>query len=404
MNKDLENKIDEILTRGVNEVIKKDHLKERLLSGEKLRIKFGIDPTSPYLHLGRAIALLKLKDLQELGHKIVIIIGDFTGVIGDSSDKESERPILEKKTVEKNLKTYKDQIGKILDVDKVKFHRNSEWLKDLNYEEISKQADIFSLAEFIARDNIKKRLKDDSRISLRELLYPLMQGYDSVAVEADLEIGGTDQRFNLLSGREMQRTYKQKPQDILMVNLIEGTDGRKMSSSWGNTVNLLDEPNEMLGKIMSMGDELIIKYFIHCARIPMDEIRKIEDGMKNEKINPRDAKIKLAEEIVKIYHGKEKARKAKEYFISTFSEKKIPDDVAEIKVAQDEIKLTEFLVLSKTANSLGEARRKIGQGGVEISGKKEMDWRRVLKRNDNGAIVKVGKKDFAKVVFLGIEL
>ena len=399
MNKDLENKIEGVLTRGVDEVIKKDHLREQLLSGEKLRIKFGIDPTSPYLHLGRAITLLKLKDLQELGHKIVIIIGDFTGVIGDSSDKESERPMLEKRAVEKNLKTYKEQMGKVLNVDKVEFHRNSEWLKNLDYEEISKQADIFSLTEFIARDNIKKRLKNDSRISLRELLYPLMQGYDSVAVEADLEIGGTDQRFNLLSGREMQRTYKQKPQDILMVNLIEGTDGRKMSSSWGNTVNLLDEPNEMLGKIMSMGDKLIVKYFIHCTRISMGEIKEIKEGMKNEKLNPRDAKIKLAEEIVKIYHGEEKARKAKEYFISTFSEKKIPEDISEIKIRQDEIKLTEFLVLSKTAGSLGEARRKIEQGGVEINGKKETDWRAVLKKSDNRAIIKVGKKDFVKIVF-----
>jgi len=399
MQKELKRKIKEILTRGVDEVIKKSHLEKRLLNGEKLRVKFGIDPTSPNLHLGRAVALLKLKDLQELGHQIVIIIGDFTGVIGDTSDKKSERPMLEKETVEKNLETYKSQIKKILDINKVEFHRNSEWLDNLGYKEIAEQADIFSLAEFNARENIKKRLDKGNRVSLRELLYPLMQGYDSVAVRADLEIGGTDQRFNLLSGREMQRAYKQKPQDVLMVNLIEGTDGRKMSSSWGNTVNLLDNPNEMFGKIMSISDDLIVKYFIHCTRVPMDKIDAWEKEMRAEKINPRDVKIKLAFEIVKIYHSEEEAEEARNYFISTFSKKETPKNIQEIKVGGQEIKLTDFIVAAKMAESKSGARRKIEQGGVEINGKKETDWRRMLKKNDNGAIVKVGKKDFAKIVF-----
>ena len=262
-------KINQILTRGVDEVIDKENLEKKLKSGKKLRIKLGIDPTSPNLHLGRAIPLLKLKDFQEAGHKIVLIIGDFTGLIGDTSDKEAERPMLDSKTIKQNMKTYVAQAGKIIDIKKCEVRYNSEWLGKLDYYEIGKQADQFSLNEFISRENIKKRLDEGKRISLRELLYPLMQGYDSVAVKADVEIGGTDQRFNLLAVRELQRFYKQAPQDIITNPLIEGLDGRKMSSSWENTVNLLDEPNEMFGKIMSLKDEYIIRYFKFCTRIDL---------------------------------------------------------------------------------------------------------------------------------------
>lgn len=391
--------IDEILTRGVAEVINKEDLRKKMLSGKELRIKLGIDPTSPNLHLGRSIPLLKLKDFQDLGHKIILIIGDFTGVIGDTSDKESERPMLDEKTVEDNLKTYIEQAGKILNMEKVEVHKNSEWLEKLGYKEIAKQADIFSLAEFNARENIKNRLTGGKRISLRELLYPLMQGYDSVAISADVETGGTDQKFNLLAGREMQRFYKQDPQNIITYNLIEGTDGRKMSSSWGNTINILDEPNEMLGKIMSMGDNLIIKYFIHCTRLPMNKISQWDKELKNEKINPRDLKLSLGQELVKMYHGEKKAEEAKDYFIKTFSQKEIPDDVLEINV-KDEIIITEFItVKAKIAKSLSDAKRKIEQGGVELNGKKITDPKKILTKNDDGKVLKVGKKDFVKIKF-----
>lgn len=396
---DIEKKIDEILTRGVAEVINKEHLKKRLLSGEKLRIKLGIDPTSPDLHLGRAVALLKMKDLQELGHQLVLIIGDTTGVIGDTSDKESERPMLTKDTVKKNLATYKDQAGKILDMDKVEFHYNSEWLLKLNYNNIGEHADQFSLAEFNARENIKKRLREGTRVSLREVLYPLMQGYDSVELKADLEVGGTDQRFNLLAGRDLQKHFKQEPQDILMVNLIEGIDGRKMSSSWGNTINILDAPNDMLGKVMSMPDDLIIKYFIHCTRIPTDNINQMEKDMASGETNPRDAKLELAGEIVKIYHGEKEAESAKEYFIKTFSKKEIPENIPEIKVDTDSISLLDFIILSGNATSKGDARRKIEQGGAEINGKKVNDWKMVLNEKNSGSTVKVGKFGFAKIKF-----
>ena len=399
MDKNLEKQIDEILTRGVSEVIDSANLRKKLLSGEKLRVKLGIDPTSPDIHLGRAVTLLKLKDLQDLGHKIVFIIGDFTGVIGDTSDKESERPMLEKETVEKNLKTYLEQAGKILDMDKVESHRNSEWLGKLGYNEIGEHADQFSLAEFNARENIRKRLEAGTRISIREMLYPLMQGYDSVAIKADLELGGTDQRFNLLAGRELQKHYKQQPQDILMVNLIEGLDGRKMSSSWGNAININDDANEMFGKIMSMGDELIIKYFIHCTRIPMDEIKKIEKEMKDGKLNPRDAKLRLAGKITAIYHGEDDAREAREYFINTFSKKEIPQEVAEFIVENESIKLVDLLVKSGNATSTSDARRKIEQGGVSVDDEKITDSQAVIGKEFNGKVLKIGKLGFVKIKF-----
>lgn len=391
--------VEEILTRGVSEVIDRENLKKRLLSEEKLRVKFGIDPTSPNIHLGRAVSLLKLKSLQELGHRIVFIIGDFTGVIGDTSDKESERPMLDKKTVEKNLQTYFEQAGKILDMGKVEKHQNSEWLDKLTYSEIADQANVFSLAEFIARENIKKRLGKRMRISLRELLYPLMQGYDSVMVKADVEIGGTDQRFNLLAGRELQKHNRQSAQDVLMMNLIEGLDGRKMSSSWGNTINLTDAPNEMFGKIMSAGDGLIVKYFIHCTRVPMDEIKRLETEMKEGVLNPRDAKLQLAVEIVKIYHSEDEAEKAKEYFIKTISNKEVPAEVSEFKVEKGEIKILELLVNSGNAASMSDARRKVEQGGVSVDGEKILDPNLVVDSFFDNRVFKIGKLGWVKIKF-----
>lgn len=397
-NKNMENlekQIDELLTRGVSEVIDRESLKKKLLSGEKLRIKFGTDPTSPNIHLGRAVSLLKLRDFQQFGHQIVFIVGDFTGVIGDTSDKDSERPMLNEEVVEENMRSYKEQAAKILDMDRVEFHYNSEWLGKLTYKEITRQANVFSLAEFSARENIKKRLDEGKRVSLREILYPLMQGYDSVMLKADVEIGGTDQRFNLLSGREMQREYSQSPQDILMSNLIEGTDGRKMSSSWGNTINLTDDANSMFGKVMSMGDELIVKYFVHCTRVPMEEIAALEKEMADG-LNPRDAKLRLAGEIVKIYHDENAARAAREFFINTFSKKEIPTEVPEFKI-EGEMKLLEMMVQSQNATSISDARRKVEQGGVSVEGEKITDTNLVLDKSFNEKIFKVGKMGFVRI-------
>ena len=385
--------IKELLMRGVNEVIDFKHLEKRLLSGEKLRVKFGIDPTSPNIHLGRAVALLKLRDFQQLGHQIVLIIGDFTGVIGDTSDKDSERPMLLEKDVQENLKTYIEQAGKILDISKIEIHYNSQWLASLGYAEIGKQADIFSLAEFINRENIKKRLVAGKRISLRETLYPLMQGYDSVAIKSDLEIGGTDQRFNLLAGRMLQKSYKQQPQDILMLNLILGTDKRKMSSSWGNTINIFDKPNDMFGKIMSLSDELMIDYFIHCTRISMEQIKQYEKQLKNNNTNPRDIKMKLAYEITKMYYEEVNAIKAEKYFIDVFQKKEILVQMPEMKLANKNI--VDILILSKLASSKSDARRLIDQKGVKVNGKIIESIDETIKK---GSIIQKGKRGFLKII------
>lgn len=323
-------KIDELLSRGVEEIIDKPHLEKKLRSGERLRVKLGIDPTSPNIHLGRSIPLLKLRDFQVLSHKVILIIGDFTGVIGDTSDKDSERPMLRKKTVEENLKTYIEQASKIINVGTAEIYHNSKWLKKLDYMDIGRQADVFSLNEFISRENIDRRLSAGKRISLRELFYPLMQGYDSVEVNADVEIGGTDQRFNLLAGRDMQRFCGQEPQDILTNPLIEGLDGRKMSSSFGNTVNLFDAPKDMFGKIMSLKDDFIIKYFILLTRVDMNIIHEYENSL-GKGANPGDIKLKLAFEIVQMYHGLDSAKMAKLNWEKIFSRKESPERMPKIK-------------------------------------------------------------------------
>lgn len=389
--KSKQEKIKELLTRGVDEIIVKEHLEKKLKSGKKLRVKLGIDPTSPNLHLGRSTALLKLKDFQDLGHQIVLIIGDFTGVIGDTSDKESERPMLERRIVENNMKNYTAQAGKILDIKKCEVRFNSEWLGKLTYGEIGEQADLFSVAEFITRENIKRRLNEGKRVSLRETLYPLMQGYDSVAIKADVELGGTDQRFNLLAGRKMQPKYGQEPQDIITVPLMEGTDGRKMSSSWGNTITLTEEPGEMFGKIMSIKDELIITYFTQATRISMKDVKQYEKEIK-EGANPRDFKLKLAFEIVKAYHNEKIAKESWDYFLKTFSKKETPSDITVLRVRDHDI--ISILIESGACNSKSDARRVIEQGGVKVNEKVIKDFDKIV---DSGDIVQKGKRFFVKI-------
>ncbi len=385
-----EKKIDELLSRSVMEVIDKKDLKEKLLSGKKLKIKLGIDPTSPNLHLGRAVTLWKLKDFQDLGHEIILLLGDFTGTVGDTSDKESERPMLDPELVRKNMETYIEQAAKILDIKKIKVVKNSEWLSDLSFGQIGKLADAFSVNEFLQRELIKKRLEKGSRISLREFLYPLMQGYDSVALEADVEIGGTDQKFNVLAGRTLQKLYNQEPQNIILLGpLLEGTDGRKMSSSWGNTINLLDEADEMFGKVMASRDELIEKYFIHGTRLDLDVISEM---VRKE---PRDAKLDLAFEITKIYHGEDESKKAKENWITQFSKKKIPDNLEEVEISANE-NILETLKKINFVSSNKEARRKIEEGAVRILDLDGEELQKISSIDDKISagekVLKLGKK------------
>lgn len=392
MEKDETRKFDELLTRGVEEVIDRPNLEKKLKSGKKLRVKLGTDPTSPNVHLGRSIPLLKLRDFQKLGHQVVFIVGDFTGVIGDTSDKDSERPMLSKETIAVNLKTYIEQISKIIDISKTEIHYNSKWLSKLNYDEITQQANIFSLNEFISRDNISRRLKAGKRVSLRELLYPLMQGYDSVVVKADVEIGGSDQRFNLLSGRDIQKSYQQEPQDIITNPLIEGLDGRKMSSSFGNTVNLLDTPNDMFGKIMTLNDEFIIKYFTLLTRVDRDIVLQHEADLNSGK-NPRDVKMQLAFEIVRMYHNASLAEAAKSYFTNTFSSKNTPSDITEFKPS--DYNIVSVLVESKLVSSKSEARRVIEQGGVKVNEEKIESADHTLSAPST---LQKGKLNFLKII------
>lgn len=382
--------ISELLTRTVSEVIDKKHLESALNSGKKLRVKLGIDPTSPNLHIGRAVALWKLRAFQDLGHEVVFIVGDFTGLVGDTSDKDSERPMLTEAQVKANMKTYQEQAFKILDPKKTEIRYNSEWLAKLGFVEIAKMASLFGLHEFESREVIARRLKAGKRVSFHETMYPLMQGYDSVAVKADVELGGTDQRFNLLAGRTIQPLYEQQPQDILMTNLLEGTDGRKMSSSWGNVINLTDEANDMFGKIMSIADDLIIKYFEYATRVLMSEIKRLEKELKAG-ANPRDIKLRLAEEIVTLYHGKLAASTAAREWSKVFSSKEKPSEIAEMKVKSKNI--VGVLVETKLASSKSEAKRLIEQNGVKVNDEVVTEDIKV----PSSSIIQVGKRKFIKI-------
>jgi tyrosyl-tRNA synthetase len=389
MNHESETK--ELLTRAVSEVIDLDHFKKQLASGKKLRVKLGIDPTSPNLHIGRAVVLWKLRAFQDLGHQAVLITGDFTGLIGDTSDKDSERPMLTEKQVKENMRDYLKQAGRILDLKKVEYRFNSEWLKKLGFIEIAKMANLFGLHEFSARENISKRMKAGKRVSLRELMYPLMQGYDSVAVKADVELGGTDQRFNLLAGRQIQPLYGQPSQDILMTNLLGGTDGRKMSSSWGNAINIMDKPNDMFGKVMALSDDLIIKYFEYATGLPMAEVKEFEKQLKAG-INPRDIKKRLAEEIVALYHDKKSAVEASKEWAKVFSHKEKPTDIVEMKVKSKD--LVSILVETKLAVSKSEARRLLAQNGVKVNDTIATESTPVKP----GSLLQVGKRKFVRIV------
>jgi len=389
-----EKRIDEILERGAVDVLVKKHLKEKMLSGKQLKIKMGIDPTGSFLHLGHAVILRKLKNFQELGHQVIFLIGDFTAKIGDPTGRSSERKPLTEEEIKDNMRNYKKQAGKILDMNRVSVRYNSEWLGELTLKDTIMLTSKITYAQMAQRKSFKNRIKKDIDLSIQEFLYPAMQGYDSVVLEADVELGGTDQKFNLLMGRHLQKRYDQSPQDIITCPLLVGLDGtEKMSKSLGNYIALTEESKTMYGKIMSIPDNLIVNYFELCTEISLTEIEKI---MQVE--NPRDAKMRLAFEIVKIFHGEDEAKKAQDYFVNTFSKKEIPDEVTEFKTKVGE-NILDFLVACGGAISKGDARRKIEQNGVSIDKSKLSDINYKLSRNDNNKIVKVGKKFFVKIVF-----
>lgn len=387
--------IADILTRGVSSVLVKEHLQKRLASGSKLRIKLGIDPTRPKLHIGHAILLLKLRALQELGHKVVLIIGDFTAQIGDPSDKEGERPMLTEDQVISNMKRYQEQAGRLIDLDKAEVRYNGEWHNNLTQKQMLVLASQFTVSQMIERENFAKRLKAGKGVWLHELFYPVLQAYDSVMVKADLELGGNDQLFNLLAGRELQRFYKQEPQDTMTVELLTGTDGRKMSASYDNAIWLDDSATEMYGKVMSLDDKLIISYFRLCTTVPASEIKAIERSFKAG-ANPRDVKARLAEALTTLYHGAAKATAAAESFARVFRQGSTPDDLPVVRLGATAQTLVDIIIKAKLARSRSEARRLIEQGAVSIDQQTQRDWQTTVKLK-KGAIIQVGKRRFVQI-------
>lgn len=390
-----ESKIQSLLSRGVEEIFVRDHLEAALRSGKQLRIKFGIDPTGPKIHIGRATVLRKLKAFQDLGHQIVFIVGDFTALIGDASDKEGKRPMLTPEEVEKNLIDYKTQIGKFLDLDVIEWRYNSEWLASLDFNQIGGLAEHFSVQQMLRRRNFSDRYDRGDEISLREFMYPLMQGYDSVAIKADVEIGGFDQLFNLQAGRILQRAHGMPEQDIMTLQMLEGTDGRKMSTSWGNIITILDTPQDMFGKIMSVRDELMEKYFLLCTDVSKDEIKDMTEGIGNGE-NPIQYKKRLAREIITLYHSDDEARAAQENWEKTFSEGVVPTDVPQI-VADAGALLMDVLVESETVSSKSDFRRLVEGGGITMLAPEERKITDTTAHAESGTY-KIGKMRFVEIV------
>lgn len=402
-------KIEEVLTRGVEEIYPtKDALKRVLLSGKKLKIYNGVDPTNPNIHIGNAVALWKLRDFQDLGHNIILLIGDFTGRIGDPSDKSATRPQLSREQVLDNAKTYKEQASKILDFDsktnpcEIRF--NSEWLESLTNKDVLELAANFTVQRMIERDLFQKRLAEKKPIGLHEFLYPLYQGYDSVAMKVDMEVGGRDQTFNMLVGRDLVKAYLNKEKFVLTTHLLEGVDGRKMSKSWDNGVNINDAPDEKYGKIMSIHDELIINYFKLATRVDLKTIAAIEKKLASGKVNPRDAKAELAREVVALYHGDKAATDAEKEFNKVFRDRELPTDITELKVEEKKdglsygkaIDVLELLVTAKLCPSKSEAKRIILQKGFKIDGKTWLDWKTSVAIK-KGMILQVGKRKTVKL-------
>ncbi|MBO8158590.1 tyrosine--tRNA ligase [Thermosyntropha sp.] len=402
MEENIKKQVEEqmrIISRGVAEIVPEDELKSKLYRSIKenrpLRVKLGLDPTAPDIHLGHTVVLNKLRQFQDLGHEVHLIIGDFTARIGDPSGKSETRKQLTEEQVKANAATYQEQIFKVLNPEKTTVYYNSEWLMPLNLADVLTLASKYTVARMLERDDFHKRYTSNMPISIHEFMYPLMQGYDSVVLKADVELGGTDQKFNLLVGRHLQKEYGYEPQIALMMPILEGTDGvQKMSKSLGNYIGVYEEPYEMFGKIMSIPDELIIRYFELLTQVPMEVINDYREGMEKGELNPRDVKIKLAKEIITMYHNAEEAEKAEERFRLVFSKRDIPDDIPEVELEESEIWLPKFLYENKMVSSTSEGKRMISQGAVRVDGEKYENENLVI---DRSLVIQVGKRKFVRV-------
>ena len=387
----------ELIKRGIDELLTEDDLVSKLKSKKQLTVKVGFDPTAPDLHLGHTVILNKMRHFQDLGHKVVFLIGDFTGRIGDPSGKNKTRPSLEKEELEKNAKTYSDQVFKILNKDLTDIRFNSEWCEDLGADGIIGLASKYNLGRMLERDDFSKRYKANQQIAIHEFLYPLIQAYDSIALNADVEMGGTDQKFNLLVGRELQRAFDQEPQVCITLPILEGLDGtNKMSKSLDNYVGINEDPDEMFGKIMSISDDLMWRWFELLSFRPISEVnelkKEVESGM-----NPRDTKILLAEEIIERFHSKEDAENAKNTFLDRFQKGAKPKDIETFSISlDDDIAIGNLLKESGLVQSTSEAMRLVKQGAVKINDEKIDDPKLSIEKNQE-LLVQVGKRRFLKI-------
>jgi tyrosyl-tRNA synthetase len=393
----------EIIKRGSAEIILEKELLQKLETSYKenkpLKVKAGFDPTAPDIHIGHTVLLEKMRQFQELGHEVIFLIGDFTGMIGDPSGKSEMRPPLTEAEVLENAKTYKEQIFKVLSPDKTRIVFNSEWMKKMTPEEFIRLTSRYTVARMLEREDFKQRFLNQNPISIHEFIYPLIQGYDSVVLQADVELGGTDQKFNLLVGRELQKEYGQEPQCLVLMPLLEGLDGvKKMSKSLGNYVGITEPPKEMFGKLMSITDDLMFRYYELLSRISLDELNALKEGIKNGSMHPKKAKEDLAMEIVERYWGREEALKAKEEFDHIFKHKGLPEEIPVFELEWDgeEMWIGSIMKTSGLTSSTGEAMRLIKQGGVRVDDQKLSNPQTKLKRGSY--LLRVGKRKFLKVV------
>lgn len=394
----------EVIKRGTVEIIPEaeltDKLKSSIKAGKPLTIKLGLDPTAPDIHLGHTVVLQKLRQFQDLGHQVILILGDFTARIGDPTGKSETRKQLTEEQVLENARTYERQIFKILDREKTRVVFNSQWLAPLNFTQVIELAAKYTLARMMERDDFAKRYKEGLPISIHELFYPLMQGYDSVALKSDVEIGGTDQKFNLLMGRTLQKEYGHSPQIAVTMPILEGLDGvHKMSKSLGNYIGIDEPPREMYGKTMSLPDDMMVRYFELVTAVSLEELRAIEAGLKNGGLHPRDVKMRLAREIVTQYHGSEQARAAEEEFIRMFQQKDLPDEIPEFRPTADMLDtvwLPKLMAAAGSVSSTSEARRLIQQGAVKVDGMK-VDDPNINIKPAAGMVVQVGKRKFFQI-------
>ena len=397
----------ELLKRGTEEILPLDDFEKKLKKSAEedkpLTIKAGFDPTAPDIHLGHTVLLRKLRHFQDMGHRVVFLIGDFTGMIGDPTGKSETRKRLTREDVLENAETYKKQVFKILDKEKTVIEFNSKWCSGMNFADVLDLTAKYNVARMMERDDFSKRYKSGQSISILEFMYPLVQGYDSVALKSDIELGGTDQKFNLLVGRDLQREYGQAPQTIITMPLLVGLDGvQKMSKSLNNYIGIDEEPNQIFGKVMSISDELMFTYYEMVTDVPMDEVKALETGMKDGSIHPRAIKARLGKEICTQFYDEETAEKAEEEFNKIFVKKDVPDDIPEFKIPEEdlsagEIWIVKLLSISGMSKSNGEARRLIKGGGVSFGGEKILDEDLKLKLPVSG-VLKVGKRRFLQIL------